>query len=80
MFYVEEYKTMMPKLKSTNHKEMELIRPLYLVREDDIIHWANYNNLKFLQCACKLTEGVKVGELSSKRKEIFRPQRRYRKI
>lgn len=70
MFYGAEYKTMMPKLKSTNHKGMELIRPLYLVREDDIIHWANYNNLKFLQCACKLTEGVKVGELSSKRKEI----------
>ena len=70
MFYGAEYKTMMPKLKSTNHKGMELIRPLYLVREEDIIHWSNYNNLKFLQCACKLTEGVKVGELSSKRKEI----------
>ena len=70
MFYGAEYKTMMPKLKSTNHKGMELIRPLYLVREEDIIHWSNYNELKFLQCACKLTEGVKQGKLSSKRFEI----------
>lgn len=70
MFYGAEYKTMMPKLKSTNHKGMELIRPLYLVREEDIIHWSNYNNLHFLQCACKLTEGIRTGELSSKRKEI----------
>ena len=70
MFYGAEYKTMMPKLKSTNHLGMELIRPLYLVREEDIIHWSNYNELNFLQCACKLTEGVKQGRLSSKRFEI----------
>ena len=70
MFYGAEYKTMMPKLKSTNHKGMELIRPLYLIREEDIIHWSNYNNLKFLQCACRLTEGVNQGEMSSKRFEI----------
>ena len=49
---------------------MELIRPLYLVREKDIIHWANYNELKFLQCACKLTDGIRKGELSGKRNEI----------
>ena len=70
MFYGGQFKTMMPKLKSTSHERMELIRPLYMVREEDIIHWANYNNLKFLNCACKLTEGVSVGKLSSKRKEI----------
>lgn len=70
MFYGGEYKTMMPKLKSTNHEGMELIRPLYLVREEDIIHFASYNNLHFLQCACKLTEGVANGEMISKRKEI----------
>lgn len=70
MFYGGEYKTMMPKLKSTNHKGMELIRPLYLVREEDIIHFANYNDLHFLRCACKLTEGVENGEMTSKRKEI----------
>lgn len=70
MFYGAEYKTMMPKLKSTNHKGMELIRPLYLVREDDIKHWSKYNDLRFLQCACKLTEKLETGEMNSKRKEI----------
>ncbi len=70
MFYGAEYKTMMPKLKSTNHIGMQLIRPLYLVREEDIIHWSNYNELKFLQCACKLTDGIRKGEISGKRNEI----------
>lgn len=72
MFYGSEYKTMMPKLKSTNHTGMELIRPLYLVREDNIIRWRNYNNLQFLACACKMTEAIenKDKELVSKRKEI----------
>ena len=70
MFYGGQFKTMMPKLKSTNHKGMELIRPLYMVREEDIKHWASYNNLHFLDCACRLTQGVKNGNLSSKRKEI----------
>lgn len=70
MFYGAEYKTMMPKLKSTSHIGMELIRPLYLIREEDIVHWANYNNLNFLQCACKLTEGIKQGKISGKRNEI----------
>ena len=70
MLYAAEYKTMMPKLKSTSHEGMELIRPLYYVREEDIIHFAEYNNLKFLRCACKLTEGVQTGVLNSKRQEI----------
>ena len=72
MFYGSEYKTMMPKLKSTNHKGMELIRPLYLVEEKDIINWRNYNNLNFLQCACKMTIANEQNskELESKRKEI----------
>ncbi|MDO4458805.1 MAG: ATP-binding protein [Clostridia bacterium] len=47
---------MMPKLKSTSHPGMEIIRPLYLIREDDIKHWRDYNGLYFLQCACKFTE------------------------
>lgn len=68
MFYGSEYKTMMPKLKSSNHTGMELIRPLYLVEEHDIILWREYNNLKFLQCACKMTDGSL--EHESKRKEI----------
>lgn len=72
MFYGSEYKTMMPKLKSTNHTGMELIRPLYLVHEENIIKWKKYNNLEFLACACKMTEAIenKDKELVSKRKEI----------
>lgn len=49
------FQTMLPKLHSTNYEGMELIRPLYFVREIDIIRWANFNNLKFIQCACKFT-------------------------
>ena len=56
MFYGAQFQTMMPKLHSTNHPEMELIRPMYFIREEDIITWKNYNDLKFLQCACKFTE------------------------
>ncbi len=72
MFYGSEYKTMMPKLKSTSHKGMELIRPMYLIEEKDIINWKNYNNLTFLQCACKMTQANEFNskELESKRKEI----------
>ena len=49
-------KTMLPKLHSTNYPGMELIRPLYLVREADILAWKRYNDLRFLQCACRFTE------------------------
>lgn len=72
MFYGSEYKTMMPKLKSSSHKGMELIRPMYLIEEKDIINWKNYNNLTFLQCACKMTIANEQNskELESKRKEI----------
>ena len=70
MFYSSEIKTMLPKLHSTNFEGMELIRPLYMVKEDDIIAWANYNSLRFLQCACKFTEISTEREDLSKRKEI----------
>jgi len=72
MFYGSEYKTMMPKLKSSNHEGMELIRPMYLVYESNIILWREYNKLKFLNCACKMTEANEFNnpELESKRKEI----------
>ena len=70
MFYSSEIKTMLPKLHSTNFQGMELIRPLYMVKEDDIIAWANYNSLRFLQCACKFTEISTEREDLSKRKEI----------
>jgi tRNA(Ile)-lysidine synthase TilS/MesJ/rhodanese-related sulfurtransferase len=56
MLYGAQVQTMMPKLHSTNFEGMELIRPLYLVREDDIKAWRDYNELYFIQCACKFTD------------------------
>ena len=70
MTYSSEIKTMLPKLHSTNFEGMELIRPLYKVKEADIISWAKHNDLHFLQCACKMTEKNADVELKSKRKEI----------
>ena len=56
MHYGGQVQTMMPKLHSANFEGMELIRPLYLVREDEIKHWRDYNDLHFIQCACKFTD------------------------
>lgn len=71
MFYGSEIKTMMPKLHSDNFEGLELIRPLYLVKEKDIISWCNSNELKFINCACKFTEMCSLeNEGISKRKEI----------
>lgn len=75
MLYGGQIQTMMPKLHSSNFEGMELIRPLYLVREADIKHWRDYNHLTFLQCACKFTEQAKIslsadGVSESKRQEI----------
>lgn len=72
MLYGAQIQTMMPKLHSTNFPGMELIRPLYLVREEDIIHWARYNDLHFIQCACKFTDTCTTcnNENRSKRVEI----------
>lgn len=67
VLYGGSFQTMMPKLHSDNFKNMELIRPLYLVKERDIIAWAKYNDLKFLNCACKFTEKLKEDEYKSKR-------------
>ena len=69
MFYGAEVKTMMPKLHSENFAGLELIRPLYLVKEQAIISWANTNNLTFLNCACKVTERKELDD-TSKRLEI----------
>ena len=69
MFYGGSYKTMMPKLHSQNYPPLELIRPMYLIKEKDILQWVNYNHLEFIQCACKFTEKQKY-EQTSKRKEI----------
>ena len=73
MLYGSQIQTMMPKLHSTNFEGMELIRPLYLIRERDILHWRDYNGLNFIACACRLTEGITLtGEegKGSKRDEV----------
>lgn len=75
MLYGSQIQTMMPKLHSTNFPGMELIRPLYLIREKDILRWRDYNDLHFIQCACRLTEScASCGgtEKGSKRAEIKR--------
>ncbi len=70
MFYAGKIETMMPKLHSRNFEGMELIRPMYLVHEDAIISWCNYNHLRFIQCACRFTEGYANGISDSKREEM----------
>ena len=75
MLYSGQIQTMMPKLKSTNFPGMELIRPMYYIREQDIIHWRDYNDLHFINCACRLTEScASCGgtEQGSKRAEVKR--------
>lgn len=82
MLYAGQVQTMMPKLHSTNFDGMELIRPMYLIREDEIKRWRDYNNLTFLQCACKFTENCAVNEKEnlSKRLEIKNMIREMKKI
>ena len=72
MLYSGEIKTMMPKLHSMNFEGMELIRPLYMVKEDAIRAWVRYNHLEFLQCACRFTEmcSKEEHEGKSKRQEM----------
>lgn len=72
MLYGAQMQTMMPKLHSTNFEGMELIRPLYLIREDDIKKWRDSNNLHFIQCACKFTDTCSTcgSENTSKRVEV----------
>ena len=72
MLYGGQVQTMMPKLHSTNFEGMELIRPMYFIREDDIKHWRDYNGLYFLRCACKFTEACEISpeEELSKRLEV----------
>lgn len=86
MLYGAQVNTMMPKLHSTNFKGMELIRPLYFVKEGDIIAWKEKNGLQFLRCACRFTERIereKAGEeedKSSKRQEMKELIGQFRKI
>ena len=72
MLHGAQIQSMMPKLHSTNFPGMELIRPLYLIREDDIKAWRDYNGLHFIQCACKFTDTCTTcndGQNHSKRQE-----------
>ena len=74
MLYGAQVQTMMPKLHSTNFEGMELIRPMYYIREDDIMRWRDFNNLHFIQCACHFTDTCSScredGTATSKRMEI----------
>ena len=75
MLYGAQVQTMMPKVKSANFEGMELIRPMYLIREEDIKRWRDHNNLRFIQCACKFTDyctsdGCKTSNTGSKRKQV----------
>ncbi len=73
MLYGAQIQTMMPKLHSTNFEGMELIRPMYLIREEDVMAWRDYYKLQFLRCACKFTEQCAArgtGDSNSKRQEI----------
>lgn len=73
MLYGGQVQTMMPKLHSTNYEGMELIRPLYLIREAEIKHWRDYNKLNFIQCACRFTDtctSCSPSNTGSKRQEI----------
>ena len=82
MFYGSQLQAMQPKLHSTNFAGMELIRPLYCVREEDIISWRQYNDLEFIQCACRFTENCAIcdnGGGGSKRQEIKNLLRRLRR-
>lgn len=70
MLYGAEIKTMLPKIHSDNFEGVDLIRPLYLIKEEAIIAWSKYNNLTFLNCACQFTEKIANKEVDSKRNEM----------
>lgn len=82
VLYGAQMNTMMPKLHSTNFEGMELIRPLYLVKEKDILDWKSYNDLNFLQCACRFTEAAAREEEVhlSKRQEMKELIQKFRQI
>ena len=72
MFYGAEIKTMMPKLPSDNFPGIELIRPLFLVHEDDIISWRNSNELTFINCACRFTESCSLDSDTTSRRKMMK--------
>ena len=81
MFYASELKTMMPKLPSDNFPGLELIRPMYLIKEKDILAWRDFNNLKFINCACRFTENCSINDDgTSKRLEMKKLIANLRKV
>ena len=81
MFYGSEIKTMMPKLHSDNFPGLELIRPMYLIKEEDIISWKDYHELNFINCACRFTESCSINDDGqSKRLEMKKLIKSLRKI
>lgn len=81
MFYGSEIKTMMPKLHSDNFEGLELIRPLYLIKESAVLDWKKYNELTFINCACRFTENCSiVDDGTSKRNEMKNLVNNLRKI
>ncbi len=80
MLYSGQLKGMMPKLKSKNFPGMELIRPMYLIKESDILAWKTYHHLEFLQCACRFTEDLEFhpAQTDSKRQEMKELIRQFR--
>ena len=65
IFHSGSFQTMLPKLRSQNFAGMELIRPLYLIREQDIVNWQKANGLTFIRCACRFTENIASQELTT---------------
>ncbi len=83
MLYGGQMQTMMPKLHSTSHPGMELIRPMYMIKEDNIKAWCRYNDLTFIQCACRFTENCTLsdnGGGNSKRQEMKQLIKKFRQI
>ena len=81
MFYGSEVKTMMPKLHSDNFPGLELIRPLYMVKEESIIRWRDANELTFINCACRFSEGCSlIDDGTSKRKEMKNLIKRLKRV
>lgn len=80
MLYGAEIRTMMPKVHSSHFPGMELIRPMYMIKEADILDWKRYNELQFIQCACRLTENCVLGDegVGSKRKEMKQLIKKFR--
>ncbi len=81
MLYSGKFETMLPKLHSQNFEGMQLIRPMYMIKEEDIVAWSRYNSLNFIQCACRFTEACAAGEeKQSKRDEMKELIKQFRAV